>query len=153
MVEEDPGLQTITFRDGRSGSTSVVLLMGVFGGIVAYSFARIHVLDGVLEFLAVIAISWFLVEPRVTVAVAPDGVTIWEVWPWRERESCHAAAALSVPDIAEVDSDSGTYYHCCLRLPSGRRVIVFSEKSRERVAEVRDRLRTALALSTRQAQG
>jgi len=151
MWGERQDLQTVTFRDGRSGVgwIAFLLLLIAIGGYMLYMCVSTSMFGGALGLLAVSAIGWDKLLPRVTVAVAPDGVTVWEIWPWRERESRYPAAELSVPHIVEVDCEDSLRYDCHLRLPSGRMVTVFRADSRERATEVHSRLQAALAAAAR----
>jgi hypothetical protein len=89
--------------------------------------------------------AWAFMRPCIAVSVAPGGVVAREIWPWRVRESRHAAADLSVPDVvAGTDSDGDPYFKCLLRLADDRVLVVAEGHARENVEAARRRLQAAL---------
>ena len=118
-----------------------------YTALVAHDTSIFRISISGAVFLAVCAIAVVCFRtPLLSISVAPEGVTVRETWLWRSRESCYAAAELSVPDISEGSSmDGGPCFECRLRLPDGRMLLVYESSYKGAALMDRHRLESALA--------
>jgi hypothetical protein len=153
MADRETALQTVTFKNnlpviGWIGAPVMVAAVTytTYGGVFGPSEWVIGRPATVAVWLLGIGIAlWMFRYPRTTVTVGRGGVVARDAWLWRARESRHAAADLSVPDVVEKKGSEGEVgYQCFLRLPNGRLLTVAEVTSRERAEEVRGRLLAAL---------